>query len=219
VNQQKCVDAKNGQITPAPQTGSPPNLMTAAQLARFKRRAITDGRYYSECPTNDGGGYNLSGPVVWIEGCPSSDTPNLASNVQTVPCAAPAGMSPSCDNVANAPGIIIWHCGRADIQGAWTHRGILYMVNNSDGTCDPSLPARGDGTCVGNGVNDARDVLNTNGGFGVWGAIAVDGLACIKVGSNGMQVVFDGNVFDSAASYGTVGLVQNTWRELSPRDA
>jgi hypothetical protein len=193
--------------------------MTASQLARFKQRAITDGRYYAGCPTNDGGGYNLSGAVVWVEGCAGSDTPNLANNVQTVPCAPPAGMSASCDNVETEPGIIIWHCGRADIQGGWTHRGILYMVNNSDGTCDASLPARGDFTCVGNGVNDSRDVLNTNGGFGVWGAIAVDGAACIKVGSNGMQVVFDGNVFDSASSYGTVGLVQNTWRELSPKDA
>ena len=213
--QQKCVDAKNGQITPAPQTGNPPNMMTAAQLARFKQRAITDGRYYPGCPTKGPGGYDLSGPVVWVEGC--VDTPDLANQVVTVPCSPPAGMAGACDNVADKPGIIIWHCGRADIQGGWTHRGILYMVNNSDGTCDPSLPARGDGTCVGNGVNDSRDVLNTNGGFGVWGAMAVDGLACIKVGSNGMQVVFDGNVFGTVSSYGTVGLVQNTWRELDPK--
>ena len=40
-----------------------------------------------------------------------------------------------------------------------------------------------------------------------------------KVGSNGLQMRFDPNVFDAAESYGTVGLVQNTWRELRPQDA
>jgi hypothetical protein len=53
----------------------------------------------------------------------------------------------------------------------------------------------------------------------VWGALAVDGDGCMKIGSNGLQVRFDANVFDSAQSYGTVGLVQNTWRELRPQDA
>jgi len=62
-------------------------------------------------------------------------------------------------------------------------------------------------------------VLTTSGGFAVWGSLAVDGYGCLKVGSNGLQVRFDANVFDSASSYGTVGLVQNTWRELAPKAA
>jgi hypothetical protein len=33
-----------------------------------------------------------------------------------------------------------------------------------------------------------------------------------------MQVSYDGSIFDAVESYGTVGLVQNTWRELSPKD-
>jgi hypothetical protein len=93
------------------------------------------------------------------------------------------------------------------------------LVNNSDGTCPASLGARGDGTCVGQNVDEDRDVLTTSGGFAVWGALAVDGNGCMKIGSNGLQVRFDANVFDTAQSYGTVGLVQNTWRELRPQDA
>jgi hypothetical protein len=65
-------------------------------------------------------------------------------------------------------------------------------------------------------VDNTNDVLNTNGGFGVWGAVAVDGPGCLKVGSNNLQITFDNRVFDSVESYGTVGLVQNTWRELAP---
>jgi hypothetical protein len=128
-------------------------------------------------------------------------------------------MARTCTNIDDDPGLVIWHCGRADMAGGYTHRGILYMVNNSDGTCPASLGARGDGTCVGQNVDDDRDVLTTSGGFAVWGALAVDGNGCMKIGSNGLQVRFDANVFDSAQSYGTVGLVQNTWRELRPQDA
>jgi Tfp pilus assembly protein PilX len=213
-----CVNAKAGQVVPAAQTATVPNLMNADQLARFKQRAITDGRYYPGCPTrNANNKYDLSGAVVWVEGC--TNPPNLTNQVQLSSCTPPAGMSSSCPNVNDEPGLVIWHCGRADMEGGYTHRGILYVVNNSDGTCPASLPARGDGTCVGQNVDDTRDVLTTSGGFAVWGALAVDGAGCMKIGSNGLQVRFDANVFDSAQSYGTVGLVQNTWRELRPQDA
>jgi len=214
-----CVDAKDGQIVPTPQAATVPNLMSAAQLARFKQRAIIDGRYYPGCPTKSAATnkYDLSGEVVWIEGCASP--PTFTNQIQTVTCAPPAGMGTACTNVDNEPGLVIWHCGRADMSGGFTHRGILYVVNNSDGTCAAGLGTRGDGTCVGQSVDETRDVLTTSGGFAVWGALAVDGNGCMKIGSNGLQVRFDANVFDSAQSYGTVGLVQNTWRELRPQDA
>jgi hypothetical protein len=213
-----CVDAKPGQIVPTPQAATVPNLMSASQLARFKQRAITDGRYYPGCPTkNAANKYDFSGEVVWIEGC--TNPPNLTNQVQTVTCTPPSGMANQCTNVEDAPGLVIWHCGRADMAGGYTHRGILYLVNNSDGTCAAGLGARGDGKCVGQNVDDTRDVLTTSGGFAVWGALALDGDGCMKIGSNGLQVRFDANVFDSAQSYGTVGLVQNTWRELRPQDA
>ena len=41
-----------------------------------------------------------------------------------------------------------------------------------------------------------------------------DGGGCVLIGSNSVNVKFDANVFNSVTSYGTVGLVQNTWREL-----
>jgi Tfp pilus assembly protein PilX len=215
-----CVNAKNGQVVPAPESQtSAPNLMTPQQLERFRQRAITDGRYYPGCPTRDPvtNKYDFSGKVVFIEGCLSP--PNLTNQVQTVTCNPPSGMSNKCTNLDDEPGLVIWHCGRADMAGGYTHRGILYVANNSDGTCPAGLGARGDGQCVGNSVDETRDVLTTNGGFAVWGALAVDGAGCMKIGSNGLQVRFDPNVFDAAQSYGTVGLVQNTWRELRPQDA
>ena len=192
--------------------------MTPAQLQRFKSRAITDGRYYPGCPTkNANNKYDFSGKVVWIEGC--TNPPNLTNQVETVTCAPPQRHGDEVHEPRGRPGLrhlALRSCG----HGRWLHPPRHPLpVNNSDGTCPAGLGARGDGKCVGNSVDDTRDVLTTNGGFAVWGALAVDGDGCMKIGSNGLQVRFDANVFDSSQSYGTVGLVQNTWRELRPQDA
>jgi hypothetical protein len=214
-----CAKFDPDQIAPgAPQSDTAsPNMMSAEQLQRFKQRAIMDNKYFSGCPGQNGQGYDLSGKVVWVEGC--ADTPNLTNKIPTTPCpTAPSGLDKDCVNSENNPGLLIWHCGQADMSGGWTFRGVLYIVNNSDGTCPAGIPARGTTppTCSTNPSPSAQDAITTNGGFGVWGAVAVDGNACLKLGSNGMQVKFDPRVFNAVESYGTVGLVQNTWRELDP---
>jgi hypothetical protein len=216
-----CANFQSGQIssgTPRSDATIPP-LMDADQLLRFKQRAIMDNKYFSGCPGENGQGFDLSGKVVWVEGCTSQ--PNLTSKVPTTPCGSgkPVGLDPDCVNSELNPGLLIWHCGLADMAGGWTYRGLLYIVNNSDGSCAPSLGARGTTppTCSTNPATTVNDAITTNGGFGVWGVVAVDGNACLKLGSNGVQVSFDRRIFDAVESYGTVGLVQNTWRELDPR--
>lgn len=217
VTDETCAKFDTNQIKPStPESKDVAPLMTPEQLQRFKQRAVTDRKYFSGCP---GKSDNLAGKVVWVEGCLTP--PTLGNTLPTVSCpTAPAGMSQSCINTEDNPGILIWHCGRADFQGGITFRGVLYMANNSDGTCDKALfPHQiGNGKCSTNpSVKDDQDILNTNGGFGVWGAAAVDGPACLKLGSNGLQVRYDSRVFEASQSYGTVGLVQNTWRELDPQ--
>ena len=212
-----CVDYRSGQVQPPPVMGSTaPSMMTTEQLQRFKERAIRDGRYYPGCPTKTGtpAKFDLSGAVVWVEGC--TNPPNINNQVAVTECAPPFGMAASCSNTEQEPGILIWHCGLADFAGGFTYRGVLYHVNNSDGTCPADMPQRGDGTCTQTGGAGPNDAIFSSGGFGVWGAVAVDGPACLQVGSNGLQIKFDPRVFDAVRSYGTVGLVQNTWRELAP---
>ena len=46
------------------------------------------------------------------------------------------------------------------------------------------------------------------------GALVADGAGCVAIGSNSLNMKFDANVFSGVTSYGTVGLVQHTWREL-----
>ncbi len=209
-----CVTSSPGQIYPSPTTVPAPPLMTAAQLQRFKQRAKTDGKYYDGCPPND-----VSGAVVWVEACALG---TLDRSLITYPCSPVApprpygggtGLPQQCVNQATRPGILIWHCGRISMSGGTTFVGIVYAVNNSDGTCPASLPQAGSPNCSGN-VNNTNNVVSMTGGFGVWGVLAIDGPGCLYAGSDGVQVFFDPNVFGTVASYGTVGLVQNTWREL-----
>jgi Tfp pilus assembly protein PilX len=213
VKKQNCVLSQPGQIQPAAITVNAPPFLTAAQLARFKQRAIVDGTYFPECPGDD-----LWGAVVWIESC---NLKQLSNSVITAPCdplppPSPGGggtpLAPRCVNQLSKPGILIWHCGASDFAGSFTYVGVLYGVNNSDGTCT-TFQGVGDGNCNGNNNNHDM-VISMTGGFGVWGVMAIDGMGCLYAGSDAVQLHYDPNVFGAVSSYGAVGLVQNTWREL-----
>jgi hypothetical protein len=116
-------------------------------------------------------------------------------------------------NTIDRPGVLIVRCGALRMTGGWTYVGLVYFVNGSDGSCPGQVRGSNPPKCTSSSL-DANTVLDTQGGFGTWGGIAADGNACVLLGSNGMQLRFDANAFASVSSYGTVGLVQNTWREL-----
>jgi hypothetical protein len=198
-------EATKGQITPPP-TSVPaqPNFMTTAQLERFKARAITDGTYFpaGTCPADAA---QLTGAVVWVERC-DADYPHIGP--YSTPCAVPPSVAPNCINPTTAPGMLIWHCGTLGLTANTTFYGIVYMVNNSDNTCS--------GWAARNAACGPGTIFESSGGGAVLGALVVDGNACVEVGSNSINLKFDANVFNSVTSYGTVGLVQNTWRELKP---
>jgi hypothetical protein len=206
--QPSCADYRAGQVSPQPtQSGGAPNYMTAAQLQRLKNTAIANDTYYPGCPTPGGvnnryndNQYHLEGQVVWVDDCQSP--PQLANKTYSVPCSPPDGLSPNCVNTPSSPGLLIWHKGVVNLSGSYTFCGLIYAVNDSD---EEGTPAAVNG-----------DVITTNGGFGVLGGIVVDGSGGLNLGSNGEQLKFDPNAFNAIQSYGTAGLVQNTWRELPP---
>ena len=208
--------SRPNQIVPKPTAGDPGNLMNEFQLERMKARAEADGKYFATCPPDNA---DLSGQVVWVENC--SMLKVTASTITERPCvpdlgdwptAAGNGLHESCINSVDEPGILIMHCGRMELGGNTTYIGLVYAVNNSDGTCPAPFAGQIGGPCTS--ANNI--VVETRGGFGVLGAIVVDGPGCLRVGSNGVNVAYDANIFAAIASYGTVGLVQNTWRELPP---
>ncbi|HEY1106222.1 MAG TPA: hypothetical protein VGE78_08740, partial [Agromyces sp.] len=196
--------SNKGQLTPAPSSApTQPNFMTPSQLARFKSRAIADGRYFAAgtCPTSAA---QLTGPVVWVEQCSTSYGNSIGPF--STPCAVPGDLSTNCINPTNKPGMLIWHCGTLGMTGNYTYYGIMYVVNNSDGTCG--------GFTAKTGGCPSAAVYESGGGAGVLGSLVVDGGGCVLIGSNSLNMKYDSNVFSGIASYGTVGLVQNTWREL-----
>ncbi len=210
-------------IQPAAQQGATGNLMTPEQIARFKARAIADGTYHAGCPS--GNAWNLTGAVVFVDKCYDANA-KLDFNVSGADCALPPkpagagnGLQPDCINSLKKPGLLIWHCGGLGTSGKGTFVGVMYFVNGSDGQCGTAAPYAPKGTnppdCSGNN-NDPANVVSFTGGLGVLGALAIDGNGCLYASANGIQIQFDPNVFGAVASYGTVGLVQDTWRELIP---
>jgi Tfp pilus assembly protein PilX len=203
-NQAVCTNFRGSQVTPLPSQKNPGNLMDLAQIDRFRDRAIIDGTYHAGCPSS------LVGRVVFVENC---QNPGNYNGTGASTCTPPAGLSPMCINTINQPGVLIVRCGALRMTGSWTYVGLLYFVNGSDGSCPGHERGSNPPSCSSNSL-DSRSVLDSQGGFGVWGGLAADGNACVLLGSNGMQLRFDINAFSAVSSYGTVGLVQNTWREL-----
>jgi hypothetical protein len=194
-----CADYRDGQVSPLPEqlpdSAVPKPLMTAGQLSRLRDRAIQDGKYYPGCPPDD-----IRGTIVWVENCPYQKfTASTASN--PCPPTLPSGFSQqTCINTDKSPGVLIWHHGALEINGNVTYIGLVYAVNGSD-----------------DGVNQSSGtVVTTQGGGGIWGSVAIDGRGGLDAGSNGFNVKYNANVFPQIQSYGTAGLVQNTWRELPP---
>jgi hypothetical protein len=70
---------------------------------------------------------------------------------------------------------------------------------------------------MGNEQNSSGAVLTLAANSEVLGGVAIDGpgrLVSGQASGNRATVKFVSSAFDSLASFGTAGLVQNTWREL-----
>jgi len=99
-------------------------------------------------------------------------------------------------NSASSPGIVIMPRGTMRIKG--TFYGVVYL---------------------GNEQATSGTVLTLASNSQVFGGVAVDGAGRLEVGSasgNRATIEFASYAFDALASFGTTGLVQNTWRELPP---
>lgn len=111
--------------------------------------------------------------------------------------------STNCSDANNAtynssadPGIVIMPRGTLSMKGSLY--GIVYL---------------------GNEQNSSGAVLTLQANAQLFGGAAVDGPGRVVVGSASGQrptITFVSKAFDSLATFGTTGLVQNTWRELAP---
>jgi hypothetical protein len=108
--------------------------------------------------------------------------------------------SNAAHNSADVPGLLILMSGKLEMLGTATFHGLVYAPNRPPtSSTDPDLVK-----IHGNAVLTGGAIVDYDGG--------------IEAGSSGKQnITYDANVFDISA-FGTAGVVQNTWREITPID-
>jgi Tfp pilus assembly protein PilX len=134
-------------------------------------------------------------PSTYYTSCPAS----LAGTVVFIDVANTTACSDSNSatyNTAAEPGIVIMPRGTLSMKG--TLYGLVYMAN---------------------GQNASTAVLTMEANSELLGGVAIDGPGRLVVGQasgNRSTIKYVPNAFSSLATFGTTGLVQNTWRELLP---
>ncbi len=96
-------------------------------------------------------------------------------------------------NSAQAPGVLILNAGSITFGGTSNFHGVVYAANTTN------LTTAG---------------VRTQGNARVTGGVIIDGNARMVVGSSGLNIEFDLNAYRAVASYGSAGVIQNTWREI-----
>ena len=101
------------------------------------------------------------------------------------------------NSLAN-PGLLIIWSGSIEFLGTTNFYGLIYHPNLSNST--------------------DWDLVKVHGNSQVRGGVIVDGKhGGVSAGSSGqMNIKFDANAFNDINSFGTAGVVQNTWREIKP---
>jgi Tfp pilus assembly protein PilX len=99
-------------------------------------------------------------------------------------------------NTAAKPGYVVIARGAiGKVNGTADFYGIIYHANLD---------------------NVSTDVITLTGNVSVFGSIVIDGPAGLSAGSSKVNLVYDPNVFNGFKAFGTAGIVQNTFREITP---
>jgi len=96
-------------------------------------------------------------------------------------------------NTDQQPGVVVIGAGKLYLAGNSTFYGLIYHANVAD---------------------SSEAVVELGGGTSVHGSIQVAGRGGVYAGSNKLNLVFNPNYVDQMKSYGTAGIVQNSFREL-----
>lgn len=127
-------------------------------------------------------------------GCPANPSGSVVVVVGPANCSYNNSVPGACCNTAEEPGIFIVKNGTFSLGGNLEFRGIVYALNQQGST---------------------GDVVMLGGTAAIHGGVLVDGNGGVSAGASGTNIVFDPRPFDGARSFGTAGIVQNTWREIT----
>ncbi|MDQ3849706.1 MAG: hypothetical protein M3296_03715 [Actinomycetota bacterium] len=96
-------------------------------------------------------------------------------------------------NTPDKPGIIIMARGVINLYGTNNIWGIIYHENKDRAT---------------------GNLVYVQGGAVVHGGVLIDGDGTMVAGSSNLNIQIDSRGFNAVQSYGSAGIVQNTWREI-----
>jgi len=97
-------------------------------------------------------------------------------------------------NTKAKPGFLVVGKGTLQINGDATFYGVIYHANLDDSNAS---------------------VVVLGGNVSINGSIVVDGRGGIYAGSSKVNIIWDPNVFSNINAFGTAGIVQNTFREIT----
>ena len=98
-------------------------------------------------------------------------------------------------NTASAPGVVVMATGSISLGGTTVFNGVIYHANTAAIT---------------------TTAVDIQGNARVIGGVIVDGEATTKVGSSKLNIQLSLGAFRAVRSYGSAGVIQNTWREIRP---
>lgn len=135
------------------------------------------------------------------DGCPESLTGDVVF-IETASCSYQGN---GTYNSPTQPGVLVIGSGSITFKGTSTYYGVVYNANGSGGTGTPS----------------SDYVVTVQGNGCIQGSVVIDGGGGLKVGAshgankcNG-NIAYDPNAATHVLAYGTAGIVQNSFREIS----
>jgi Tfp pilus assembly protein PilX len=172
---------------------SQPPALSPEKIDRLRETAKALGTYYASgaaCPASD----VLNNPLVFIERSNDCDFEITAGGQW---------------NSLASPGVLVIGSGMVQFtSNKDTYYGIVYNVNGSDKQpAQPSLQSSGTVVEIKNAC--------------IYGSIVIDGPGGLDIGSNNGanycdgNMKYDANVANRLRAFGTAGIVQNSFREIT----
>jgi hypothetical protein len=121
--------------------------------------------------------------------CPSS----LAGHVVYIESGNCSYVGNNVYNTAADPGMVLMATGSLYVGGTVIYNGVLYHANTA---------------------NSTAPVLQIQGNANIVGGVLVDGNATTVAGSSKLNIQLSPAAFGAVRSYGSAGVIQNTWREI-----
>jgi Tfp pilus assembly protein PilX len=99
-------------------------------------------------------------------------------------------------NTPDKPGFVVIARGAiSTINGTADFYGVIYHANLD---------------------NSSEDLITLGGNVSIFGSVVIDGPGGLSAGSSKVNLVYDPRVFENLKAFGTAGIVQNTFREITP---